>query len=224
MSDRSSGMDTLMEASTASLDDTVLQNHLKPITLLTKPTTMQARHHSTQNPNMNDLDTMTFEDLETMKQQLDTVRRRILQLQNAQSLLFRLPGEVRNKIMLFAMHAELAHRKEHSRHNFTSLFVQPAFFRTSRQVYVECLGVWLNEILVWEEFSVDSKDWRRLEMAEVRELCHTGEKYRIITQLAHCDLGRTKQSVEGSQSICPRRGVVRVQSDLILPQLRWWIW
>lgn len=187
---------------------------------------MDSQNYPTsQTTNMVQLDSMSFQDLETMKEHLDAVRRRILQLQNAQSLLFRLPGEIRNKIFLFAMHAELEHRKETSRHNHSTLYTEPAFFRTSKQIFSECFGVWFKDLLVWEEFCTDSKQWKRLEMAEVKELCSMDAKCRIVTKMAHCDLGRTRESVEESRSICPRKGLVRAQTEgVVLPQLRWWIW
>ena len=183
------------------------------------------RYATSQATDTVQLENMDFHDLEAMKKRLDAVRRRILQLQNSQSLLFRLPGEIRNKIFLFAMHAELEHRKETSRHNHSTLYTEPAFFRASRQVYSECFGVWFKHLLVWEEFCTDSKQWKRLEMGEVRELCSKDAKCRVVTKMAHCNLSRTRESVEESRSICPRKGLVRAQTEgVVLPQLRWWIW
>lgn len=183
------------------------------------------RSATSQTTDMVQLENMSFHDLEAMKERLDAVRRRILQLQNSQSLLFRLPGEIRNKIFLFAMHAELEHRKETSRHNHSTLYAEPAFFRTSKQIYSECFGVWFKHLLVWEEFCTDSKQWKRLEMSEVKKLCSMDAKCRVVTKMAHCDLGRTRESVEESRSICPRKGLVRAQTEgVVLPQLRWWIW
>ncbi|KAI5359241.1 hypothetical protein Slin15195_G068670 [Septoria linicola] len=105
-------------------------------------------HHTTD---VKTLDAMSYADLESMKNKLDEVRQRILALQNSQSALFRLPGELRNRIFLFAMHAELTERKQHSKH--AMLFREPVFFATSQQIRAECMGVWFNDILVWEELT-----------------------------------------------------------------------
>lgn len=166
---------------------------------------------------------MAFDDLEKIKSQLEDVRKHIIDLQNVQSLLFRLPGELRNKIFLLAMHAELQDRKESSR--YTMMFRKPNFFATSRQIRAECTSVWESDILIWEEFD-SSRQWRRVKPEEVKAICRqrsTTGKPTLITQLAHCDVSRTRRNVEGSCSICPRKGLVRLQSEIAL-QLRWWVW
>lgn len=204
---------------------------------------------------------MSYADLESMKLHLDTMRQRILALQNAQSALFRLPGELRNHILRLAMHAELLERKNHSR--TAALFKEPAFFSTSRQIRNECMGVWFSDVLSWEELidysgtipkvktdiemtenagvssepigepifvdcSGTMKYWRRLDMEDVKSMCSQKSKagkFALVTQASHCDLFRTKASVESSRSICPRKGLVRVRGWANgCPSLRWWVW
>ena len=204
---------------------------------------------------------MSYNDLEHMKVQLDTMRQRILALQNAQSPLFRLPGELRNHILRLAMHAELLKRKTHSK--TAVLFKEPAFFSTSRQIRKESLGVWYSDVLAWEELidcpgtvpevktdiemienagvssdligepivvdcSGAMKYWRRLGMDDVKNMCSQKSKagrFALVTQSSHCDLSRTKASVESSRSICPRKGLVRVKGwPNGCPSLRWWVW
>ncbi|KXT05470.1 hypothetical protein AC578_11031 [Pseudocercospora eumusae] len=197
-------------------------------------------------PEVNMLDSMSYADLEALKKQLETVRHRILLLQNAQSALFKLPGELRNTIFLLAMQAEVLDRRETGKQ---ASFEEPAFFRTSRQVKAECTGIWYRDVLCWEELvdgSPDSDDaekdgishvekmdcvakaWRRLDVYEVKSMCRERNKVgklTLVTQPAHCDLRRTRDSVEGSRSICPRQGLVRVKGyDMGMPSLRWWVW
>lgn len=170
------------------------------------------------------LDNMTYTELETLKSQLDTFRHRILALQNRQSPLFRLPGELRNKIFLFAMYGELLHRKQNL--SSRNLYKEPALFSVSRQVKSECTGVWFNDILAWEEFDATKGVWRRLGMEEIRGVCEVRSGVKVVTKLAHCDLGRTREGVEGSRSICEKKGLVRVQNaeGWGLALLRWWVW
>lgn len=172
-----------------------------------------------------DLDKMTFEDLEIYKSQLDLVRQRILDLQNARSPLFRLPSELRNMIFVLAMHGELQERKRSSRH--ATMFKQPAFFAANRQVKAECTGLWFADVLIWEEFDFTSKKWTRMSTDAVREIClakTASGRCNLVTQSAYCDVIRTRDAVEGSRSICPRKGLVRIDNGMPLPQLRWWVW
>ncbi|EME47475.1 hypothetical protein DOTSEDRAFT_69418 [Dothistroma septosporum NZE10] len=171
------------------------------------------------------LDALSFDDLEIYKSQLELVRQRILYLQNARSGLLKLPGELRNKIFLLAMYGELQELRKSSRH--AVMFRQPAFFAANRQVKAECTGVWLADVLVWEEFDTTSKTWTRMSADQVRAMCSAktaAGRCKLVTQSAHCDVLRTRDAVEGSRSICSRRGLVRTDTDLALPQLRWWIW
>lgn len=171
-----------------------------------------------------DLDHMTFEDLETYKSQLELVRQRILRLQNARSSLFKLPGELRNTIFLLAMHGELQERKRSSHH--AVMFRQPAFFTTNRQVRAECVGLWYADVLIWEEFDSTAKTWTRLSTDDVRAMSlakTTASRCNLVTQSAYCDVLRTRTAVEESRSICPRKGLVRIDTDLPSPQLRWWV-
>lgn len=187
--------------------------------------TMDVNMQNQQTTSVDMLDNMSFNDLETVKVQLETVRQRILQLQNAQSPLFRLPGELRNRIFLFAMHAELEERKKQGRHG--SIFKEPAFFSLSRLVKVECSGVWFSDVLVWEEFNSTEREWRVLPMVEIRAMCVARSKVgqlTLVTQPSHCDLMRTRESVEGSRSICPRKGLARVKNGSCVCGLRWWVW
>lgn len=175
--------------------------------------------------NVEMLDSMSFNDLESVKFQIETVRKRILQLQNDQSLLFRLPGELRNRVLLMAMFAELDDRKKQGRH--ASIFREPSFFSSSRQIKVECSGVWFSDVLVWEEFDSADREWRVLPIEEIKAICVAKSKVgqlTLVTQPAHCDLKRTRESVEGSRSICPRKGLVSVKDGGCLSALRWWVW
>lgn len=171
------------------------------------------------------LDTMSFQDLESVKAQMDIVRQRILQLQNAQSFLYRLPSELRNQVFLLAMFAELEDRKQHGRH--ASIFREPAFFGSSRQIRLECSGVWFLDVLAWEEFNPAEREWKVLSIDQVKAMCVAKSKVgqlTLVTQPSHCDLGRTRESVEGSRSICPRKGLVRVKHGGCMSGLRWWVW
>lgn len=180
------------------------------------------------------LETLAFADLEVIKYQLDTFRQRILALQNSRSPLFRLPGEIRNKIFIFAMYAELLERRRNlSRHPHAQLYKTPSFFHVSRQIHAECIGVWLSDVLVWEEFDAAKQSWRRLNMAEIENVCcdrGTLGNLGIVSKVSHCDLGKTKEGVESSRSVCARKGLIRVQfghgkgEEVAFPKLRWWVW
>ncbi|KAK4505184.1 hypothetical protein PRZ48_003147 [Zasmidium cellare] len=177
------------------------------------------------------LESLAFADLELIKSQLDTFRHRILALQNSRSPLFQLPGELRNKIFLFAMYAELLERKRNlSRHPNGHLYKTPGFFSVSRQIHAECMGVWFSDVLVWEEFDVSKQSWRQLGMEEIDKISSartTSGDTALVTKLAHCDLGRTRGGVEASRSICTRKGLVRMQGEdeiVGFPKLRWWVW
>ena len=172
-----------------------------------------------------DLDNMTFEDLEMYKSQLDLVRQRILRLQNARSPLLKLPSELRSMIFLLAMYGELQERKRSSRQAL--MFKQPAFFSTNRQINAECTGLWFADVLIWEEFDSTSKVWTRMSTDEVRTMClakTAAGQCNLVTQSAFCDVMRTRDAIEGSRSICPRKGLVRIDTEVPLPQLRWWTW
>ncbi|KAF2165278.1 hypothetical protein M409DRAFT_67512 [Zasmidium cellare ATCC 36951] len=183
---------------------------------------------------MDSLETLAFADLELIKFQLDTFRQRIIALQNSRSPLFRLPGELRNKIFLFAMYAELLQRKCNlARHAGGQLYKTPSLFHVSRQIHSESIGVWLKDVLVWEEFDSEKHLWRRLSMNEIGEISRARTSFGdpgIVTKLAHCDLCRTREAVEASRSICARKGLVRVdfgqgENEVIgFPKLRWWVW
>ncbi|WPA99869.1 uncharacterized protein RHO25_004489 [Cercospora beticola] len=97
---------------------------------------------------LTELDNLSYTELQNARTQLEAAHRRILALQNAQSRLLRLPGELRNAIFLFAMYAELEERKKRCK-KFS--FREPAFFATNRQIRIECVGIWLRDVLVWEE-------------------------------------------------------------------------
>lgn len=174
-----------------------------------------------------------------------------------------------------------------------AIFREPEFFATCRQIRQECLGVWFQDVLAWEEFvvvddddgeedsasaslpstlpntsaptpataSVDvdviaptspptppSKYWKTLSFLDLQktnilpspsflsaqnsEQQQKGERrkpssssLRLITQVIHCDLSRARAGVEGSTSIVPRKGLVRVQGWREGgPSLRWWVW
>lgn len=188
---------------------------------------MELPSHMLPKHDIDDLNSLSFSDLETIKLHIEIVRRRILSVQNSQSPLLRLPGELRNRIFIFAMHMELQKRRKESRH--AVLYTQPAFFAISRQTYAECRGLWLSDVLVWEEYVSESKAWRILTAEEIWAMCKERSKagkLKLVTQPAHCDLGRTRGSVEGSRSICPRKGLARVVQGegSGLPQMRWWVW
>lgn len=171
------------------------------------------------------LDSMSYSDLEDFKLQIETVRQRILQLQNAKSFLFRLPGELRNRVFFLAMLAELDDRKQQKRNG--SIFREPAFFSLSRQIKLECSGLWFSDVLIWEEFDSAERKWRVLSVKEIKAMCMARSKVgqlTLVTQPSHCDLGRTRESVEGSRSICPRKGLVRVKNEICMVGLRWWVW
>ena len=102
------------------------------------------------NQDISMLDSMPSIELEIIKQQLDTIRVRIVALQNARSALLQLPGELRNQIFLLAMCAELHERRSGSNRQ---IFREPGFFATCQQVRRECIGVWYEDLLVWEEES-----------------------------------------------------------------------
>jgi len=179
-----------------------------------------------------------------------------------------------------------------------AIFREPEFFATCRQIRQECLGVWFQDVLAWEEFvvvddeeeedsasaplpstlpntsaptptlaiaSVDvdvsttspptpSKYWKTLSFLDLQKTNilpspsflsaqqqqqqqqQKGERrktsspsssssLRLITQVIHCDLSRARAGVEGSTSIVPRKGLVRVQGWRDGgPSLRWWVW
>ncbi|KXT10644.1 hypothetical protein AC579_1260 [Pseudocercospora musae] len=144
-----------------------------------------AQHRPTMSYNttgVDVLDSMSYADLEVMKERLDTFRQRIILLQNARSAIFKLPAELRNKIFLFAMQAELLDRRQRGKQ---ASFEEPAFVQTSRQIKAECTGLWYSDVLCWEELLDGPPDldiekdlishvehgaikaWRRLEMDEL---------------------------------------------------------
>lgn len=259
---------------------------------------------------------MSQADLESLKIHLDALRERILALQNAQSTFLQLPAELRNHILRFAMYAELVERRDggggrcltsrssgsggiiggSTTKQTNAIFREPEFFATCRQIRQECLGVWFQDVLAWEEFvvvddeeeedsasaslpstlpntsaptpstataSVDvdviaatspptpSKYWKTLSFLDLQKTNilpspsflsaqnpeqqqqqQKGERrkpssssLRLITQVIHCDLSRARAGVEGSTSIVPRKGLVRVQGWRDGgPSLRWWVW
>lgn len=180
-----------------------------------------------------------------------------------------------------------------------AIFREPEFFATCRQIRQECLGVWFQDVLAWEEFvvvddeedsasaslpstlpktcaptptptlataSVDvdviaatspptppSKYWKTLSFLDLQKTnilpspsflsaqnpehqqqkgerrkpssSSSSSSLRLITQVIHCDLSRARAGVEGSTSIVPRKGLVRVQGWRDGgPSLRWWVW
>lgn len=209
------------------------------------------------------LDSLSYTELQNARTQLEAAHRRILALQNAQSRLLRLPGELRNTIFLFAMYAELEERKKRCK-KFT--FREPTFFAANRQIRIECVGIWLRDVLVWEELvevipdqqpltsepkvEIDKvedvvarklesgiglvncsgavKEWRSLSTEMVKDLhsqrSKTGQ-LALVTERAHCDLKRLRDSIQSSRSICPRKGLARVHGwHNGAPSLRWWMW
>lgn len=281
-------------------------------TTTTNPITMEIESETLHN--------MSHADLESLKIHLDALRERILALQNAQSTFLQLPAELRNHILRFAMYAELVERRDggggrcltsgggiigggSTTKQTNAIFREPEFFATCRQIRQECLGVWFQDVLAWEEFvvvdqgntqdeksaslpstlpntsaptptptptlaSVDvdviaatspptppSKYWKTLSFldlqktnilpspsflsaqnSEEQQQQQKGERrkpssssssssLRLITQVIHCDLSRARAGVEGSTSIVPRKGLVRVQGWRDGgPSLRWWVW
>lgn len=261
---------------------------------------------------------MSHADLESLKTHLDALRERILALQNAQSTFLQLPAELRNHILRFAMYAELVERRDggggrsltsrssgsggvigggSTTKQTNAIFREPEFFATCRQIRQECLGVWFQDVLAWEEFVVvdegntqndensvslpstlpntsaptptlapvdvdviaaaspptpPSKYWKTLsfldlqktnilpspsflsaqnpekqqqQKGERRKPSSSSSSLRLITQVIHCDLSRARAGVEGSTSIVPRKGLVRVQGWRDGgPSLRWWVW
>lgn len=257
---------------------------------------------------------MSHADLESLKIHLDALRERILALQNAQSTFLQLPAELRNHILRFAMYAELVERRDgrsltssgggiigggSTTQQTNAIFREPEFFATCRQIRQECLGVWFQDVLAWEEFvvvddeedsasasaplpstlsntsapttptpaiaSVDviaptspptppSKYWKTLSFLDLQKTnilpspsflpaqnpehqqqqqkgerrkpsSSSSSSLRLITQVIHCDLSRARAGVEGSTSIVPRKGLVRVQGWREGgPSLRWWVW
>ncbi|KAL9534091.1 hypothetical protein SMMN14_02009 [Sphaerulina musiva] len=257
---------------------------------------------------------MSHADLESLKIHLDALRERILALQNAQSTFLQLPAELRNHILRFAMYAELVERRDggggrcltssstSTTKQTNAIFREPEFFATCRQIRQECLGVWFQDVLAWEEFvvvvddgeeedsasaslpsalpntsapttpataSVDvdvvaatspptppSKYWKTLSFLDLQKTnilpspsflsaqnpeqeqqqqkgegrktsssSSSSSSLRLITQIIHCDLSRARAGVEGSTSIVPRKGLVRVQGWREGgPSLRWWVW
>lgn len=179
-----------------------------------------------------------------------------------------------------------------------AIFREPEFFATCRQIRRECLGVWFQDVLAWEEFVVDdeedsasasaslpstlpntsaptptptptpvdvivptspptppSKYWKTLSFLDLQKTnilpspsflssqnpeqqqqqqkgerrkpssSSSSSSLRLITQIIHCDLSRARAGVEGSTSIVPRKGLVRVQGWREGgPSLRWWVW
>lgn len=273
-------------------------------TTATNPLTMEIESETLHN--------MSHADLESLKIHLDALRERILALQNAQSTFLQLPAELRNHILRFAMYAELVERRDggggrcltssstSTTKQSNAIFREPEFFATCRQIRRECLGVWFQDVLAWEEFvvvvddddgeedsasaslpstlpntsaptptpataSVDviaatspptppSKYWKTLSFLDLQKTNilpsppslsaqqqqqqqqQKGERrktsspsssssLRLITQIIHCDLSRARAGVEGSTSIVPRKGLVRVQGWREGgPSLRWWVW
>lgn len=276
-------------------------------TTTTNPITIEIESETLHN--------MSHADLESLKIHLDALRERILALQNAQSTFLQLPAELRNHILRFAMYAELVERRDggggrcltssstSTTKQTNAIFREPEFFATCRQIRQECLGVWFQDVLAWEEFvvvdqgntqdeksaslpstlpntsaptptptptlaSVDvdviaatspptppSKYWKTLSFldlqktnilpspsflsaqnSEEQQQQQKGERrkpssssssssLRLITQVIHCDLSRARAGVEGSTSIVPRKGLVRVQGWRDGgPSLRWWVW
>lgn len=273
-------------------------------TTTTNPLTMEIESETLHN--------MSHADLESLKIHLDALRERILALQNAQSTFLQLPAELRNHILRFAMYAELVERRDggggrcltssstSTTKQTNAIFREPEFFATCRQIRRECLGVWFQDVLAWEEFVVDdddeevsasaslpstladtsaptptpatasvdvdviaptspptppSKYWKTLSFldlqktnilpspsflssqnSEEQQQQQKGERrnpssssssssLRLITQIIHCDLSRARAGVEGSTSIVPRKGLVRVQGWREGgPSLRWWVW
>lgn len=278
-------------------------------TTTTNPLTIEIESETLHN--------MSHADLESLKIHLDALRERILALQNAQSTFLQLPAELRNHILRFAMYAELVERRDggggrsltssggiigggSTTKQTNAIFREPEFFATCRQIRQECLGVWFQDVLAWEEFvvvddddkedsasaslpstlpntsasapataSVDvdviaptspptppSKYWKTLSFLDLQKTnilpspsflsaqnpehqqqqqkgerrkpsssSSSSSSLRLITQIIHCDLSRARAGVEGSTSIVPRKGLVRVQGWRDGgPSLRWWVW
>lgn len=134
-----------------------------------------------------------------------------------------------------AMYAEIEHRKQQNRHR--SLFREPAFLNLNRQVREECCGLWWEDVIVWEEVcnTNDEDDgdgdgrrkWKVLGMQDVKDMCvakSMAGQARLVTQPAYCNLGRMREGVEASRSICPRKGLMRVRCGEGIGGLRWWVW
>lgn len=281
-------------------------------TTTTNPITMEIESETLHN--------MSHADLESLKIHLDALRERILALQNAQSTFLQLPAELRNHILRFAMYAELVERRDggggrcltsrssgsggiiggSTTKQTNAIFREPEFFATCRQIRRECLGVWFQDVLAWEEFVVvdddeeeedsasaslpstlpntsaptptpatatasvnviaptspptpPSKYWKTLSFLDLQKTnllpsptflsaqnpeqqqqqkgerrktsSSSSSSLRLITQVIHCDLSRARAGVEGSTSIVPRKGLVRVQGWRDGgPSLRWWVW
>jgi len=171
--------------------------------------------------------------LEELKSQLEAMRQQILRIQNRTSPLFHLPGEIRNRIFLLAMHGELYHRLQNSRTVGPSrrpcILRMPAFLETSRQIRAECAEVWLAEVVVWEEYDKVKQAWCSLAAEEIRVLCTaksrtTGRKTLIIEPV-YCSVTKSREAVQTSGSVCPRKGMARAaHADVEIPHIRWWIW
>lgn len=267
-------------------------------TTTTNPLTIEIESETLHN--------MSHADLESLKIHLDALRERILALQNAQSTFLQLPAELRNHILRFAMYAELVERRDggggrclkssstSTTKQTNAIFREPEFFATCRQIRRECLGVWFQDVLAWEEFVVvdddeeeeedsaslpstlpntsaptptlapvdviattspptpPSKYWKTLSFLDLQKTnilpspsflsaqnpeqqqlkgerrkpsSSSSSSLRLITQVIHCDLSRARAGVEGSTSIVPRKGLVRVQGWREGgPSLRWWVW
>lgn len=283
--------------------------------MIPSPTTTTTTNPLTMEIESETLHNMSHADLESLKLHLDALRERILALQNAQSTFLQLPAELRNHILRFAMYAELVERRDgrsltssgggiigggSTTKQSNAIFREPEFFATCRQIRQECLGVWFQDVLAWEEFVVDdddekdsasaslpstlpntsaptptptptlapvdvdviaptspptppSKYWKTLsfldlqktnilpspsflsaqnseeqqqqQKGERRKFSSSSSSLRLITQIIHCDLSRARAGVEGSTSIVPRKGLVRVQGWRDGgPSLRWWVW
>lgn len=283
---------------TSTTTNTMIPSTTTTTTTTTNPLTIEIESETLHN--------MSHADLESLKIHLDALRERILALQNAQSTFLQLPAELRNHILRFAMYAELVERRDggggrcltssstSTTKQTNAIFREPEFFATCRQIRRECLGVWFQDVLAWEEFvvvdddddkedsasaslpstlpntsaptptptlaiaSVDviaatspptppSKYWKTLSFLDLQKTNllpspsflsaqqqqqlkgerrkPSSSSLRLITQVIHCDLSRARAGVEGSTSIVPRKGLVRVQGWREGgPSLRWWVW
>lgn len=176
---------------------------------------------------MEDLTSLSLQELEQLKIHLEALRNHIRDIQNSRSLLLRLPGEIRNMICLYAMYAELHHRKECGL--YQQCFREPALFAACRLLQAECRGVWYSEVIIWEEFDAVKKEWQVVAPESIRNmLCQrsSASQRALFTQPVHCTVERTRQSVVSSRTICPRMGIVRVRSETDaprMPQVRWWM-
>lgn len=82
-----------------------------------------------------------------------------------------------------------------------------------------------TNILPSPSFLSSQNPEQQQQKGERRKPSSSSSSLRLITQVIHCDLSRARAGVEGSTSIVPRKGLVRVQGWREGgPSLRWWVW